>query len=42
VDPLQQAADAVVLDTTALGIDEVVATLCALLTGGRTNHRAQA
>ncbi|WP_189171962.1 (d)CMP kinase [Pilimelia anulata] len=31
VDPLQRAADAVVLDTTALGIDEVVAELGALL-----------
>ncbi|GGK37054.1 cytidylate kinase [Pilimelia terevasa] len=30
-DPLQQAADAVVLDTTGLGIDEVVAELRALL-----------
>jgi cytidylate kinase len=42
VDPLQQAADAVVLDTTALGINEVVVTLCALLADGRTNDRAQA
>jgi cytidylate kinase len=42
VDPLQQAADAVVLDTTALGIDEVVATLCALLADGHTSDRAQA
>ncbi|MGR6318767.1 (d)CMP kinase [Micromonospora soli] len=32
VNPLQQAADAVVLDTTELGIDEVVARLRALLT----------
>lgn len=32
-DPLQQAADAVVLDTTALGIDEVVARLRAMLDG---------
>ncbi|WP_405110647.1 (d)CMP kinase [Micromonospora sp. NBC_01405] len=31
-DPLQQAADAVVLDTTELGIDEVVDRLRALLT----------
>ncbi|NES31231.1 (d)CMP kinase [Micromonospora terminaliae] len=31
VNPLQQAADAVVLDTTELGIDEVVARLRALL-----------
>ncbi|MGW1062601.1 (d)CMP kinase [Micromonospora rubida] len=31
-DPLQQAADAVVLDTTELGIDEVVDQLRALLT----------
>ncbi|MFF3869662.1 (d)CMP kinase [Micromonospora sp. NPDC001898] len=31
-DPLQQAADAVMLDTTELGIDEVVARLRALLT----------
>ncbi|MEG3632401.1 (d)CMP kinase [Micromonospora palythoicola] len=31
-DPLAQAADAVVLDTTELGIDEVVARLRALLT----------
>jgi cytidylate kinase len=31
VDPLQQAADAVVLDTTRLGIDEVVATLHAMV-----------
>jgi cytidylate kinase len=30
-DPLQQAPDAVVLDTTDLGIDEVVATLTRLL-----------
>ncbi|MEU4570136.1 (d)CMP kinase [Micromonospora sp. NPDC023956] len=30
-DPLQQSADAVVLDTTELGIDEVVARLRALL-----------
>jgi cytidylate kinase len=30
-DPLQQAPDAVVLDTTDLGIDEVVAALTALL-----------
>ncbi|WP_200216774.1 (d)CMP kinase [Micromonospora coerulea] len=32
VNPLQQALDAVVLDTTALGIDEVVARLHDLLT----------
>jgi cytidylate kinase len=32
-DPLQQAVDAVVLDTTELGIDEVVARLRALLDG---------
>ena len=32
VDPLRQAADAVVLDTTELGIDEVVARLRDLLT----------
>lgn len=32
VNPLQQAPDAVVLDTTELGIDEVVARLHALLT----------
>jgi cytidylate kinase len=32
-DPLQQAADAVVLDTTELGIDEVVARLRAMLDG---------
>ncbi|MFU8875901.1 (d)CMP kinase [Micromonospora sp. SL4-19] len=32
VNPLQQAADAVVLDTTELGIDEVVARLRDLLT----------
>ncbi len=32
-DPLQQAADAVVLDTTALGIDDVVAKLRELLDG---------
>ncbi|WP_262285344.1 (d)CMP kinase [Micromonospora sp. MA102] len=32
VNPLQQAPDAVVLDTTELGIDEVVARLRALLT----------
>ncbi|PGH45408.1 cytidylate kinase [Micromonospora sediminicola] len=32
VNPLQQAADAVVLDTTELGIDEVVARLRQLLT----------
>ncbi|HLL69297.1 MAG TPA: (d)CMP kinase [Micromonosporaceae bacterium] len=31
VDPLRRADDAVVLDTTALGIDEVVARLLALL-----------
>jgi cytidylate kinase len=33
-DPLQQAPDAVVLDTTELGIDEVVARLQALLRDG--------
>lgn len=33
IDPLQQAADAVVLDTTDLGIDEVVARLRDLLDG---------
>lgn len=33
VDPLQQAPDAVVLDTTDLGIDEVVARLHGLLDG---------
>jgi cytidylate kinase len=32
-DPLQQAPDAVVLDTTELGIDEVVARLRAMLDG---------
>jgi CMP/dCMP kinase len=32
-DPLQQAADAVVLDTTELGIDEVVARLRGMLDG---------
>ncbi|HEY0699307.1 MAG TPA: (d)CMP kinase [Micromonospora sp.] len=32
-DPLRQAADAVVLDTTELGIDEVVAQLRAMLDG---------
>jgi cytidylate kinase len=42
VDPLQQAADAVVLDTTALGIDEVVATLRRLLADGHAGQRAQA
>jgi len=31
-DPLQQAADAVVLDTTAMGIDEAVARLRAMVT----------
>jgi cytidylate kinase len=31
VDPLRQADDAVVLDTTALGIDEVVARLRKML-----------
>jgi cytidylate kinase len=36
VDPLQQAPDAVVLDTTELGIDEVVDRLATLL------HRAEA
>jgi cytidylate kinase len=34
VDPLRPAADALVLDTTRLGIDEVVARLRALLAGG--------
>ncbi|MFC6023618.1 (d)CMP kinase [Plantactinospora solaniradicis] len=34
-DPLRQAPDAVVLDTTALGIDEVVARLHELLAGRR-------
>ncbi|MEO3748647.1 (d)CMP kinase [Plantactinospora sp. B5E13] len=34
-DPLRQAPDAVVLDTTELGIDEVVARLRDLLTGRR-------
>ncbi|MEV1290029.1 (d)CMP kinase [Micromonospora sp. NPDC049679] len=33
VDPLQQASDAVVLDTTAMGVDEVVARLRDLLEG---------
>ncbi|MFD6713625.1 (d)CMP kinase, partial [Micromonospora chalcea] len=32
VNPLQQAPDAVVLDTTELGIDEVVARLREMLT----------
>jgi cytidylate kinase len=36
-DPLQQAVDAVVLDSTELGIDEVVSTLRALL-GTRTGE----
>ena len=35
VDPLTQAADAVVLDSTELGIDEVVARLVALVGGTR-------
>jgi CMP/dCMP kinase len=39
VDPLQQAADAVVLDTTELGIDEVVATLRGLLERRRADAR---
>jgi cytidylate kinase len=34
VDPLRPAPDALVLDTTELGIDEVVARLRALLSGG--------
>jgi cytidylate kinase len=33
-DPLRQAPDAIVLDTTELGVDEVVARLRALLVGG--------
>jgi cytidylate kinase len=33
-DPLAQASDAVVLDTTELGIDEVVARLADMLAGG--------
>ena len=37
VDPLAQAADAVVLDTTEFGIDEVVARLVALV-GERDSH----
>ncbi|MEU8611155.1 (d)CMP kinase, partial [Actinoplanes sp. NPDC048791] len=31
VDPLRQADDAVTLDTTGMGIDEVVATLLSML-----------
>lgn len=37
-DPLRQAPDAVVLDTTALGIDEVVARLRELLAGRRPDQ----
>lgn len=38
-DPLRQAPDAVVLDTTTLGIDEVVSTLRGLLDRRRSNAR---
>lgn len=38
-DPLQQAADAVVLDTTELGIDEVVSRLYAMLDRSRGGAR---
>jgi CMP/dCMP kinase len=38
-DPLRQAEDAVVLDTTALGIDEVVATLRDMLDRRRADAR---
>jgi len=37
-DPLRQAPDAVVLDTTELGVDEVVAQLRELLTGRRSDR----
>jgi CMP/dCMP kinase len=39
LNPLRQAADAVVLDTTALGIDEVVSTLRGMLDRRRANAR---
>jgi cytidylate kinase len=36
LDPLRQAPDAVVLDSTTLGVDEVVSQLLAMLSGRRS------